>query len=124
MSDIVERLRLRRDPLTDGERAEAADKIEQQRADIAECYEDIKRMNADMNAEIFRRGAEIERLRYDRRAAAQQTDELTAEIARLRELLIEGVIVPQQLNANALSPVAWRKDYERRVREALGNENL
>jgi hypothetical protein len=31
MSDIVERLRLRRDPLTDGERAEAADEIERLR---------------------------------------------------------------------------------------------
>jgi hypothetical protein len=28
MTDIAERLRLRRDPLTDGERAEAADEIE------------------------------------------------------------------------------------------------
>jgi hypothetical protein len=31
MNDIVERLRLRRDPLTDGERAEAADEIERLR---------------------------------------------------------------------------------------------
>jgi hypothetical protein len=31
MTDIVERLRLRRDPLTDGERAEAADEIERLR---------------------------------------------------------------------------------------------
>jgi hypothetical protein len=36
MTDIVERLRLRRDPLTDGERAEAADEIERLRAHIAE----------------------------------------------------------------------------------------
>jgi hypothetical protein len=33
VSDIVERLRLRRDPLTDGERAEAADEIDRLRAE-------------------------------------------------------------------------------------------
>jgi hypothetical protein len=33
MRDIVKRLRLRRDPLTDGERAEAADEIERLRAE-------------------------------------------------------------------------------------------
>jgi hypothetical protein len=36
MSDIVERLRLRRDPLTDGERAEAADEIERLRGLLKE----------------------------------------------------------------------------------------
>ena len=39
MSDIVERLRLRRDPLTDGERAEAADEIEQLRDLLAEALD-------------------------------------------------------------------------------------
>jgi hypothetical protein len=38
MSDIVQRLRLRRDPLTDGERAEAADKIERLREENLGYY--------------------------------------------------------------------------------------
>jgi hypothetical protein len=73
--------------------------------------------------------AEIERLRVSRDNMA---DNLTAalaivkehadEIERLRELLLEGITVPVQLNANTISPVAWRKDYERRVKEALGDE--
>jgi hypothetical protein len=51
-----------------------------------------------------------------------ERDALMAEIERLRSLLRESISVPVQLNANVISPVAWRKDYTRRVREALGDE--
>jgi hypothetical protein len=90
--------------------------------------------------------AEIKRLREDykeldalRHTACEQRDQYKAEtkqqrefiktwildnkpadeIERLRGLLEEGITVPQQLKARALSPVAWRKDYERRIREVL-----
>ena len=48
MSDIVERLRLRRDPLTDGERAEAADEIDRLHRKVQELEAAIRQHRADV----------------------------------------------------------------------------
>jgi hypothetical protein len=77
---------------------------------------------------LAEKDAEIERLRAyvaeieGRPVLLSEWEQQQAEIERLRGLLLEGITVPVQLNANAISPVAWRKDYERRVKEALGDE--
>jgi hypothetical protein len=122
MTDIVERLRLRRDPLTDGERAEAADEIERLR-------QQVEALKVYTRHAHERDGAEIERLREecltrhaDQRAKAEEIERLrsvanrgghlavaNAEIERLREVLRHVVDNP------------W--DYDsKRVREALGDE--
>jgi DNA repair exonuclease SbcCD ATPase subunit len=60
MSDIVERLRLRRDPLTDGERAEAADEIERLRG----AYEQERKDCINLTEKVIPNlRDEIERLR-------------------------------------------------------------
>jgi len=59
MTDIVEKLRLRRDPLTDGERAEAADEIEQ----LREAVVHFKNSVAEQNKNIMRQHEKIVRLR-------------------------------------------------------------
>jgi hypothetical protein len=82
----------------------------------------LNQANLDLHAEIARQRG---RLQEADRLSGKLKDicaEQQAEIERLRVLLREGITVPVQLNANALSPVAWRKDYQRRVREALGDD--
>jgi chromosome segregation ATPase len=100
MTDIVERLQMRRDPLTDGERAEAADEIERLRAErdvwvngfVKEAYpnrdmeiERLRDLVADLANDkvenldkIVALEAAIDRLRATR-------DRAEVEIERLRE---------------------------------------
>jgi len=73
MTDIVERLRLRRDPLTDGERAEAAEEIQLLRSRCDSLEDDVYLLKAQRDhhgsnrsrcEESLRRAqGEIERLR-------------------------------------------------------------
>jgi hypothetical protein len=81
MSDIVERLRLRRDPLTDGERAEAADEIERLRARL-KWFEDAG--GVAVTTRVHQQHAEIERLRNLLIAAGNVTTDAAKEIERLR----------------------------------------
>jgi hypothetical protein len=99
MTDIVERLRLRRDPLTDGERAEAADEIERLRAAL--------RSSCDEQRQLFRDEANL-------------PCEAAIENQVMRDLLSEALDKPFTLGRQSTID-AWQCDWSRRVREALGD---
>jgi hypothetical protein len=112
MSDIIERLRVRRNPMLDGQREEAADEIERLRLENEKLAAAMSSDGADACGALVVAEAEIERLRglsditrldvmwqelvkeryaTENNAArlAAEVQNLRAEIERLRGLLKE-----------------------------------
>jgi hypothetical protein len=104
--------------MNDEDRQLAEEIITGQRAEVERLRKELEREKEEHDRCTTFHAIAVKERNYERVLALHRD----TEIKRLRGLLREGITVPVQLNANALSPVAWRKDYQRRVREALGDD--